>query len=182
MNPLSRTMVSTLAAAATTLALAPAAVAHGDGHHGNDDANGANGHHRVGLRLTETARDTLDDRGVEVRQIGRGRGHHSHSHRGGSHSSSSSHGARGIAFIGDTDTVKWKRLRFDREDGTVSAKVDGVRVDVLVVEDDTASSRGDGSHERATLDLTAAGAESVNDAAGAGAFAAGDDFAVSRRC
>jgi hypothetical protein len=176
---------ATLAVAALTtvgsaFALAPSAYAGGGHDHGDDhgDDHGHHGGHRGGgfLHLTDSAADTLDSYDVDIAAIGGGRGGF-HRHGGDDHGSRSF----GIAFVGDDAASKWKDL--DWEDGSLTATVDGAAdTVVLVLDTDTASRHGGdddhGDDSRGTLELTAAGAASIDKAAGADAFDAGDDFAT----
>jgi hypothetical protein len=160
--------VATIAATLTaTLAVAPSAFAGGDhdGHHSHD-------HGSEGLALTDDARETLDAFDVDVRLVGGG-DHHDGYHRGGH----GDHGSVGIAFVGDDATAKWSKIRVDDDSDAVTALVNGDRVTVLVAE--KASGRHGDDHDGVVLDLTTAGASSLDKAAGADAFVAGDDFATT---
>jgi hypothetical protein len=91
--------------------------------------------------------------------------------------------AGGIAFTGAGPDVTWTRLKVGGDRGVVSALVGGDRVAVLRFADRDWHRTGDhGDHDGAWLELTAAGAASLNKAADGAPFEAGDAFAGGRDC
>jgi hypothetical protein len=175
--------------AATTLslgALAPAAVAGGDHHGGHDDDP------EVVIGLTDTTVDRLTRGANAIRALGAadkdtddGDVYLSFPVRGGDHQR---HGedrsdvvglAGALAVVGEGADATWSALRVDLEKGTISAVVNGgARADVLASDHDRRDHDG---HYRGgydpELELTAAGARSLNRAAVGDPFEAGDTFA-----
>jgi hypothetical protein len=166
MNHTTRLTIASVVTLGATLAAAPYATAGGPG----DDRH----HHGGGLDLTDEAEETLARYDVDVAVLG---GRHEHRRTDGRHGGES----MGIAFVGDDAASKWKDIRFDDDSGTVTAVVNGKgRAAVLTVDADDRrhDRRAGGRHGHdGELDLTAAGAASINRAAGADAFDAGDALA-----
>jgi len=145
------TIRRTIAVSAMVVATASATAGAAHAHSGSADGHG----HNRGLALTRGAAITLDTFDVDVDRV-----------------------KRGIVFDGDA-TTRWSRIRVNDRTNRVTAVVNGGdRVAVLKFKDkrDNARSARHG-HHRSVLRLTDAGADSLDKAAGANAFAAGDAFA-----
>lgn len=156
MATIRRTIAVSALAVATAGATAGAAQAHGGSGGGQGHGHG---HHDRGISLTRSAAATLDKFDVDVDRA-----------------------RRGIAFDGDATTT-WSKIRVNDKTNRVTAVVNGGdRVAVLKFKDKTGTTRsarhasGHG-HHRSVLRLTDAGADSLDKAAGANAFDAGDAFA-----
>lgn len=188
-----RLAVVGLAVSALTLGaggLAPGAVAGGGGHHGDRDAS-------VSLELTDRTTDRLTAGSYRIRALGaadkdvddgdvtlsfplRDRGKdqgRSRARHGGDGYRKVVRVAGGIGVIGDGADARWTGLRVNLTRGTISAKVDGGdRATVLRTERDRGLDRRGGSRG-SDLELTRAGARSLNDALPGNPFRAGDTFA-----
>lgn len=179
--------LTTAALAVGSAALAPAAVAGGDRH---DDAP------EVVLALTDDTADALTSGGNRLRALGaadkdthdgdvylsfpvRGSDHDRY-RRGGDNRDDRDDVAalRGaLAVTGAGPDATWSALRVDLDKGVISARVDrGARAAVLRVDRDD----HDGHYRRggsSSVELTRAGARSLNAALPGSPFAAGDTFA-----
>ncbi|MET3960482.1 hypothetical protein ABIE44_000416 [Marmoricola sp. OAE513] len=136
-------------------------------------ANADGSHHRnggKGFSLTRSAAATLDKFDVDLEWGGNAR-HSRLAH--------DRNGARGsITFDGTNADVTWSRIRINERKNKVTAVVGGERIAVLKFRDSDRKARATHrGHHRTVLRLTDAGADSIDKAAGADAFDAGDAFA-----
>ncbi len=184
--------IAALSTALVATAGMTAAPAQAGGHHGTDQGSTR----LFKVALDQTAAQRLDKRDVDVDTRGAARkwtrdevtvlgfplrsaGKH-HRGYGGGHGSTALRGA--VVFDGSGHTV-WRQLRVDERHGVVTAKVAGDRVRVLRFASDDGTH---GKHARrqacgaggsgGTLTLTRQGARSLDRAAGADAFDAGEAF------
>lgn len=178
------------ACAITGLGAGPASA--GGDHHGGDDG------YDVAIPLTERASDQLTDGANRIVATGaatkdvhdgqvvlsfpvRGDGDGRHARTGDGDDAWRLAG--GIAFTGAGPDVSWTGLRVGGDRGVVSALVGGDRVAVLRIADHDGYHRtGDRGDDAAWLELTAAGAASLNRAAAGTPFEAGDAFAGGKDC
>ncbi|MEI5673177.1 MULTISPECIES: hypothetical protein [unclassified Nocardioides] len=170
--------------------LAPSAVADGGGHHGDRDAS-------VSIELTDRTTDRLTAGSYRIRALGaadkdvddgdvtlsfplrdrRKDQDRSRARHGGDGHRTVVRVAGGIGVIGDGADARWTGLRVNLKKGTLSAKVNGGdRATVLHTERDRGLDRRGGSRS-SDLELTRAGARSLNDALPGNPFRAGDTFA-----
>lgn len=188
-----RLAVVGLAVSALTLGaggLAPSAVAGGGGHHGDRDGS-------VSLELTDRTTDRLTAGSYRIRALGaadkdvddgdvtlsfplrdrRKDQDRSRARHGGDGHRMVVRVAGGIGVIGDGADARWTGLRVNLTRGTISVKVNGGdRATVLRTERDRGLDRRGGSRS-SDLELTRAGARSLNDALPGSPFRAGDTFA-----
>lgn len=188
-RPLAAAAVASFALAAAGAGPASATGDH-DGHDGYD----------VAIPLTERVSDELTDGANRVAATGAAtKDVHDgqivlsfpvrDGHDGSRHARTGDRGggvwrlAGGIAFRGAGPDVSWTALAVGGEKGVVTALVGGDRVAVLRLAERDGYRTGDGGdHDSVWLELTAAGADSLNRAAAGSPFEAGDAFAGGKDC
>jgi hypothetical protein len=144
--------------------LAPANAGSGPGHGRHDHHH----HGNAGFALTRSAAATLHKYDVAVTVADNVRADHHAFLRGA------------VVFDGDA-TTRWTNIRVNERTNRITAIVNGDREAVLRFR---GSCSGDGNnrtthHGSPVLRLTSAGATSIDHAAGADAFDAGDAFATA---
>ncbi|HEX4190326.1 MAG TPA: hypothetical protein VHZ06_04965 [Marmoricola sp.] len=171
MAVLTRTLATGATAVAIAGALAGPAQAHnpGGGHHGRG------GHDDVpGLSLTRSAAATLQKYNVSIDVSKDGRmAHHGHDMS-----------LRGTVVFSGSATTSWSQVRIDKRTHRISAVVNGGdREAVLRFRGtcDGSSYRSRHHGHGSVVRLTDDGAASIDHAAGADAFSAGDAFAEAGR-